>query len=144
MFLIVGFLFSFGSASVFARYHPDPVSIISILDTTKGWDSNELPNNTKVNIKEFVIQPGEKTVIHKHLVNGGGYIISGDLTMYVTQDPNGSFKDKNQVITKTFSVGDTWAETIETWHYGENNGTSPVKFIVTFIGDKDTPQTIGL
>ncbi len=123
---------------------PDPVSIRTILDTTSGWDQNALPADSRVNIKEFIIQPGEKTVIHKHAVNGGGYILEGELTMYVTQEVNGSFNDQSKVQNITLKEGDTWAETINTWHYGINYSQKPVKFIVTFIGDKDTPQTTAL
>lgn len=118
-----------------------PVSIIPILDTTKAWDNETLPHNTRVNIKEFTIQPGATIPVHKHLVNGGGYILDGELTMFVTHDKNGSFNDPALVTEITLQAGKTWAETVDTWHYGVNNGTKPVKFIVTFIGDADTPQT---
>jgi quercetin dioxygenase-like cupin family protein len=120
------------------------VEIKTILDTIQSWDQSDLPNDMRINIKEFTIQPGAKTVIHKHPVHGGGTILEGELTMFVTQDPHGSFDDSKKVKKVTLKSGETWAETIDTWHYGVNEGSIPVKFILTFIGDKDTPQTISL
>lgn len=126
----------------------EPVQIQQILQSTKGWDGSTLPGftsgQTEMRVVTFKIEPGGKTSVHAHPVNGAGYIISGELTMYSTSDSAGDFSDSAKVKKIVLTAGDSWAESVNTWHYGENNGKDDVNFIVVFAGTKGIPSTLSL
>ncbi|EKD74751.1 MAG: cupin 2 conserved barrel protein [uncultured bacterium] len=131
-----------------AMTHSKPVEINTILDTNKSWAGTLLPGfsagQTAFKVLTFKISPGAKTSIHVHPLNGAGYILSGELTMYSTEDTHGSFANPKQVKKIILKAGDAWTETVNTWHYGENNGSQDVKFIVVFAGQEGTPPTLTL
>ena len=127
---------------------PAPVAVTTILQSDRGWDGEPLPGfgsgAMEMIVNEFVIQPGEKTVIHLHPYNGSGYIIEGELTMVVTQSTSGDFSDPEQVEEVVLGAGEAWNEAVNKWHYGVNNGDTPVRFIVVFAAEKNIPATISL
>jgi len=65
-------------------------------------------------------QPGDKTGVHKHLYPHYGYMLEGTLTI-VNSETGKSFELK---------PGEFLVEMMDTWHYGENRGTVPVKLLV--------------
>lgn len=124
----------------------DPVEIIQILQSTEGWTGTPLPGygtgETDLRVVTFKIEPGAKTSVHVHPVNGAGYIISGELTMYATEDVHGDFSDPKKVKKIVLKEGEAWTEAVDTWHYGENNGEQDVTFIVIFAGTQGTPSSL--
>ena len=125
-----------------------PVDINTVLATQQSWNGQPLPSynsgQPEFRIMRFKIAPGAKTPIHLHPVNGGGFITAGTLTMYATLDPHGKFNDAKQIKKITLTAGQAWTESVNTWHYGENNGDKPVEFVVVFAGQKGTPPTLAL
>ena len=87
----------------------DSVQIKQILKTSKSWSGSPLPGfnsgMTEFKVLFFKIAPGGKTTIHVHPLNGAGYMVSGELTMFSTEDPHGSFDNPKQVRTITLKVG---------------------------------------
>jgi quercetin dioxygenase-like cupin family protein len=65
-------------------------------------------------------QPGDRTVVHKHLYPHYGYMLQGTLTI------------TNAETGKSFELkpGDFLVEMMDTWHYGENRGDAAVKMLV--------------
>lgn len=126
----------------------DPVQIRQILKTSKSWNGSPLPGfnsgMTEFKVLFFKIAPGGKTTIHVHPLNGAGYMISGELTLFSTEDPQGKFDNPKQVKTVTLKVGDAWAESVNIWHYGENQGREEVQFVLMFAGQVDVPPTLSL
>jgi quercetin dioxygenase-like cupin family protein len=92
----------------------------------------------------FKIAPGGKTTVHVHPLNGAGYMLAGELTMFSTEDPNGSFENPKQVKKIAIKAGEAWTESVNTWHYGENRGKVDVEFVLIFAGQVDIPPTISL
>lgn len=82
--------------------------------------------------------------MHVHPSNGAGYMIAGELTMFSTEDPNGSFENPKQVKKITLTAGDAWTESVNTWHYGENKEDTEVEFVLIFAGEVDVPPTLSL
>lgn len=124
------------------------LDIKSVLSTDKAWNQTMLPPYTngvaEMHVVKFKIAPGGKTPVHLHPVNGAGYVLSGELTMYTTSDPSGNFSDPNKVKKVVLKSGDAWAETVNTWHYGINSTKEDVNFVVVFAGQKDTPTAMSL
>ncbi|MBI3508253.1 MAG: cupin domain-containing protein [Chlamydiia bacterium] len=127
---------------------PDRVQIKHILQTSESWSGTPLPGfssgKTEFKILLFTIKPGGKTTIHVHPLNGAGYMISGELTMFSTEDPHGSFENPKQVKKATFKRGEAWAESVNIWHYGENQGKVDAEFVLMFAGQVDIPPTFRL
>lgn len=125
----------------------NPIEVRPILKTTKSWNGNTLPalssGQTEFTILKFKVAPGGKTAIHLHPMNGAGYMISGELTMYATEDPHGNFTG-SEVKKIKLKTGDSWTETVNTWHYGENNTNKEITFILVFAGAEKTPPTLSL
>jgi quercetin dioxygenase-like cupin family protein len=127
---------------------PHAVQITQLLKTTKSWNGSPLPGigsgTTEFKVLHFRIPPGAKTTIHLHPMNGAGYMIEGELTMFSTEDPHGSFDNPKQVKKVKLKTGDAWAESVNAWHYGENTGKEEAEFILIFAGQVDTPPTLSL
>lgn len=125
-----------------------PIDIETVLSTSKSWNTKTLPSyhsgQPELKVLKFKIAPGAVTPVHIHPVNGAGYIISGELTMFTTTDPHGSFANKSNVKKIKLKAGEAWAETVNTWHYGVNKGKKDVEFIVIFSGHPGTPPTLTL
>jgi len=140
--VLLPLILSYGQAQA------DPVTIDQILETTQSWNGASLPGfasgKTAFRVLKFKIVPGAKTPIHMHPMNGAGYVISGELTMYSTDDSHGSFADEKHVKKVTLIAGNAWTETVNTWHYGENNGKKDVEFVLVFAGENGTPPTLSL
>ena len=124
------------------------VKIKQILKTSKSWSGAPLPGfssgKTEFKVLHFTIVPGGKTTVHVHPLNGAGYMIAGELTMYSTDDPHGSFADPTRVKKIVLKMGDAWTESVNIWHYGENTGDTEVEFVLIFAGEIDIPPTLSL
>ena len=124
------------------------VEIKQILKTSKSWSGSPLPGfgsgAAEMKVVHFKIAPGGKTTIHVHPMNGAGYILQGELVMFSTDDPHGSFDNPKHVKSIKLGKGDAWAESVNVWHYGENQGKVDVEFIVVFAGEVDIPPTLSL
>lgn len=139
--IFLSFLIAYVSPAV-----AEPVEITSILQSSKGWNGAPLPEfgsgQAELRVVMFKIEPGAKTAIHVHPVNGAGYVLSGELTMYSTENTKADFSDPAKVKKIVLKAGDAWAEAVDVWHYGENNGKEDVKFLVIFSGTQGTPSTL--
>jgi len=124
------------------------VEIKQILKTCSSWSGTPLPGfnsgKTEFKVLLFKIAPGGKTTVHVHPLNGAGYMIAGELTMFSTEDPQGSFDNPKQVKKVTLKEGDAWAESVNIWHYGENQGKKDAEFVLMFAGQVDVPPTLSL
>ena len=124
------------------------VHIQQVLKTTTSWSGSTLPGfssgATEFRVMHFKIAPGGTTTVHVHPLNGAGYMIAGELTMYSTDDPNGSFENSKQIKKITLKAGDAWAESVNIWHYGENKGNTDAEFVLIFAGEVDIPPTLSL
>lgn len=124
------------------------LDIKTVLATDTAWNQSILPAYTvgrpEMHVVKFKIAPGAKTPIHLHPVNGAGYVLSGELTMYSTSDASGDFTDSNKIKKVVLKQGDAWAEAVNAWHYGINNSDKDVEFIVIFAGQKGTPTAMSL
>jgi len=127
---------------------PDSVKIIEVLRSSTSWAGSPLPGlgtgQTEFRVLLFKMAPGAKTTIHMHPLNGAGYMISGELTMFATEDHHGSFADPKRVKKVKLTAGDAWTETVNVWHYGENTGHDEVEFVLIFVGQEGTPPTLSL
>jgi quercetin dioxygenase-like cupin family protein len=77
------------------------------------------------------LAPGGQVGRHVHPVPLFAYILEGTLTVEV--EGHG---------TRTFKAGDGFVDVVNLWHNGRNLGDRPVRFLVVFAGQKNTPTLI--
>jgi len=109
---------------------------ISLLKTNSSWNGQQYPavnlQNPEVNVLKITIPAGEKLAWHQHPMINVAYMLQGELTVHTESGD-----------VTTIKAGDVMAEVVNTWHYGENNGTEDVILVVTYVGEKDAPLSIG-
>jgi quercetin dioxygenase-like cupin family protein len=98
-----------------------PVSThILTTDKTVIGQPNDVPLHPTVIATMITFQPGDKTAVHKHPYPHYGYVLEGTLTIVNTE------------TGKSFDVktGEFLVEMVNTDHYGENRGKTPVKILI--------------
>lgn len=122
----IGVLFL--NASLCAQYNDD-VKIEKLLktDTTSIGQRIVYPSfdNDEVTIAKVTISPGKSTGWHLHHFPVFAYVMQGTLTVEV--------KDGR---TLAFSANSTFAEVINLYHNGMNNGNEDLVLIAFFMGEK--------
>ena len=81
-----------------------------------------------------VLQPGEETGWHKHMVPLHAYVMEGTTTMEL--EINGGTQ------TRTFSKGDAWVGAADVWHNASNKTDQPIAVFVVFMGANGLENTI--
>ena len=81
-----------------------------------------------------VLQPGEETGWHKHMVPLHAYVMEGTSTM--------EFETDGGTQTRTFSKGDAWVGAADVWHNASNKTDQPVAVFVVFMGANGLENTI--
>lgn len=89
--------------------------------------------------------PGFNSPWHYHPYTGVAYVIQGELT--VNYDTETSIDDKNSekniITTQTYKAGEeAFLGVRDTWHLSQNLGDEDLIFIVTWIGEKDSPVAV--
>ena len=83
---------------------------------------------SKVDMREINLAPGQKGPLHKHPCPVVGYIVSGTIRFQVKGEAE-----------KTLKAGDPFYEPAETviTHFDNASGTTPAKFVLNYLMDKE-------
>ena len=105
------------------------------------YPSGDAAVSSQINVWE----PGFNSPWHYHPYTGVAYVIQGELT--VNYDTETSIEDisseKNIITTQTYKAGEeAFIGVRDTWHLSQNLGDQDLIFIVTWIGEKDSPLAI--
>ena len=77
------------------------------------------------------IAPGARLARHKHPFSRYAYVLAGDLTV--------EFDGGKQ---RQYHTGDIVVEAVDTWHFGSNSGTVPVRLLVIDQVEEGQSSTI--
>lgn len=132
IFSFVALLFI--SFNVFSDYNKE-VLIEPVLktDTTSIGQKIDYPDfkNPEVSMMKVTIPPGKSTGWHKHAFPVFAYVLKGTLTIEL---------EKNKTLE--FPANSSFAEVIDTFHNGKNNGKEDVVLIAFFMGEKGKPLSV--
>ncbi|MBI3127473.1 MAG: cupin domain-containing protein [Candidatus Tectomicrobia bacterium] len=78
-----------------------------------------------------VLEPGGRTARHQHPVPVFVYVLEG--TLKVKADGHEA---------RTYKTGQSFLEDINLWHQAFNEGTTPAKVLVVFMGETGKPTTV--
>ena len=81
-----------------------------------------------------VLQPGEETGWHKHMVPLHAYLMEGTFTI--------DFEVGSGIDTHTFSKGEAWVGAADVWHNASNKTDQPAVIFVVFMGAEGLENTI--
>jgi quercetin dioxygenase-like cupin family protein len=118
----------------FALDNSAVVKVTPLLKTTTSWDNKPIiypEGDAQITGLIVEIAPGGETGWHEHPVPSFGMLLQG--TLEITQE-NGQ--------VKLLQAGEALAEVVNTKHNGKNVGKEPVKIIVFYTGNTETPLTI--
>lgn len=79
----------------------------------------------------FTLEPGGKSILHKHGVPLFAYILEGELTV-----------DYGKHGTRTYRKGDSLMEAMNVAHFSVNNGTEPVRLLAVYMGAKGSKDVV--
>ena len=111
------------------------VTIKELVNSTKEWDGQPLPNypdgQAEIKVLRIKIPSGVTLPWHYHPVINAAVIMKGSLELYL--------KDGR---TKTFGPGEALIEVVNTVHAGKAIGHDNVELIVFYAGSKGQSTTI--
>lgn len=79
----------------------------------------------------FTLEPGGKSMLHKHGVPLFAYILEGELT--VNYGKHG---------TRIYKQGDSLMEAMDVAHFSVNNGDKPVRLLAVYMGSSRAKDVI--
>jgi len=79
----------------------------------------------------FTLEPGGKSILHKHGVPLFAYILEGELTV-----------DYGKHGTRTYKKGDSLMEAMNVAHFSVNNGAEPVRLLAVYMGAKGAKDVV--
>jgi quercetin dioxygenase-like cupin family protein len=123
-----------GVAGTIAQEAPR-VTVTRILSatTTASGQPIVLPReNVEVQVYIYEIPVGARLPVHKHPSPRYAYVLAGNLRV--------SNADNTRIFD--YAAGDFLLEMVDTWHYGANTGTVPVRLLVIDQVEKGQPNTI--
>jgi quercetin dioxygenase-like cupin family protein len=111
------------------------IKVEKLVETTKSWNGDDLPNypqgKPKITVLKITIPPKTKLHKHYHPVINSGILLKGQLKVV----------DINQ-NTLYLKEGDVIIELVNKIHYGINEGKKPVEIVVFYAGTTDLPITV--
>lgn len=79
----------------------------------------------------FTLEPGGKSILHKHGVPLFAYILEGELTV-----------DYGKHGTRAYKKGDSLMEAMNVAHFSVNNGSEPVRLLAVYMGAKNAKDVV--
>ena len=138
-FIVPGALGAFMLAGILCAAADDvprvKVTPVFSSTTTAAGQPIVLPqSNAEVRVSMYEIPVGVRLPVHKHPSPRYAYVLAGKLR--VTDEDNGRTFD--------YAAGDFLIEMLDTWHFGTNIGTEPVRLLVIDQVEAGQPNTIEL
>jgi len=88
--------------------------------------------NAEVIVWMYEVPPGARLAVHKHPSQRYAYVLAGTLRVATADEGR----------TWDYKTGDFIVEMVDTWHYGTNTGTEPVRLLVVDQVDSGQANTV--
>lgn len=100
--------------------------------------------NPAVTTGMAVWQPGFETGWHYHPYFGAVYVLKGELTVSYDEDTplSDDANEKSPTRQETYSAGDAFLATPNTWHYSSNQGDEELIFMISWFGEDGQPVRV--
>ncbi len=101
--------------------------------TTAAGASIAYPKTDSAEVTALVLDigPGGETGRHMHPYPTFVYVLEGAINV-----------EMDGGMVHSYKAGDSFLESVNTWHNGKNNGTTPAKVLVVFAGVHGKPNLV--
>jgi quercetin dioxygenase-like cupin family protein len=117
-------------AAVPSKNYP-AAALLSTGTTVAGEPIRYPSGEAHVTASIVTLEPGARTLLHKHGVPMFAYILEGEITV-----------DYGAKGKRTFRRGDALMEAMDVPHFGENTGTAPMRLIAVYMGAKGAEDVV--
>jgi quercetin dioxygenase-like cupin family protein len=110
-----------------------PVMPLLSTGTTILGETLHYPTGGPAHVTAAIVtlEPGAKTVLHRHGVPMFAYILEGEITV--------DYGDRGK---RTYRKGDAFMETMDVPHFGADAGNAPVRILTVFMGAEGAPADV--
>lgn len=109
-----------------------PKREVQRVSTTMGGYPLELPESAEIRSLLYVTGPNTNFPVHQHSYPRMLYILDGEMDII----------DSESHEIRKIQQGDFLIEATGRWHWGENNGKSPVKMLVLDVVPKNSGNNV--
>ncbi len=127
----VGALMIAGSGLVWAQVGMKSTTVLQTTTTAVGQPIQFPQSRSQFTGVVIEIAPGGEVGRHMHPVPNFVYVLEGEITIEAEGHP-----------ARTYSPGQSFVESVNTWHNGINRGSAPLKILVVFAGEEGKPVTV--
>lgn len=126
--------YTFESGTLMANATADPL----------GNQLSYPEGNPAVTTGMAVWQPGFESGWHYHPYFGAVFVLKGELTVDYDMDAPLGDKGDSKISTRreTYSAGDAFLATPNTWHYSSNKGDEELVFMISWFGEDGQPVRV--
>jgi quercetin dioxygenase-like cupin family protein len=128
---VVALIVMAGAGVAFAQVGMKSSTVLQTTTTATGQPIQFPPSRNQFMGVVIELAPGGEVGRHLHPVPNFVFMLEGELTI----ETEGN-------APRTYSAGQSFAESINTWHNGINRGTVPSKFIVVFASEEGKAVTV--
>jgi quercetin dioxygenase-like cupin family protein len=123
---------AFAPANRAAAQASYPVVPILSTATTVAGETLHYPTVGPAHVTAAIVtlEPGARTILHKHGVPLFAYILEGELTV-----------DYGQRGKRTYRKGDAFMEAMDVAHFGADAGAQPVRILAVYMGAEGAADT---
>lgn len=129
--LAVALLWTAGVGLVWAQSGMRATTVLQTITTAIGQPLQFPLFRNQFTGVTIELAPGGQVGRHMHPVPNFVYVLEGAITIEAEGHP-----------TRTYSAGEAFTESVNTWHNGLNRGLVPVKILVVFAGEEGRPVTV--
>ena len=129
--VVVTLIVMAGAGVAWAQVGMKSTTLLQTTTTATGQPIQFPPSRSQFMGVVIELAPGGEVGRHMHPVPNFVFMLEGELTIEVDGH-----------ATRTYSPGQSFAESINTWHNGINRGTAPAKFIVVFASEEGKAVTV--
>ncbi|MGQ0568867.1 MAG: cupin domain-containing protein [Armatimonadota bacterium] len=128
---IAAALVSGGTAAAWAQVGMQATTLLQTTTTAVGQTIQFPQGRNQFTGVVIELAPGGEVGRHMHPFPNYVYVLVGEITIETDgQSP------------RTYRPGETFAESVNTWHNGVNRGTQPVRILVVFAGEEGKAVTV--
>ena len=131
LFAAVASLIMVGSGLAFAQVGMKSTTVLQATTTAVGQPIQFPQSKSQFTGVVIELAPGGEVGRHMHPIPNFVYVLEGEITIEVEGHP-----------ARTYSAGQSFAESINIWHNGFNRGSTPLKILVVFAGEEGRPVTV--
>jgi quercetin dioxygenase-like cupin family protein len=120
-----------GAGVAWAQVGMKSTALLQTTTTATGQPILFPPSRSQFTGVVIELAPGGEVGRHMHPVPNFVFVLEGDLTI-----------ESEGQAARTYTAGQSFAESVNTWHNGINRSAAPAKFIVVFAGEEGKAVTV--